>query len=75
MIANGVQPTVVGYTSAVSALAHCGEVDQALELLREMKEDAGIEPNEQVCWFLLSFALVKRQMVEYTAYRARPYVS
>lgn len=48
MIANGIEPTVVGYTSAVSALAHCGEVDHALELLREMKEDVGIEPNEHV---------------------------
>lgn len=48
MIASGIQPTVVGYTSAVSALAHCGEVELALELLHEMKEEAGIEPNEQV---------------------------
>lgn len=48
MIASGIEPTVVGYTSVVSALAHCGEVERALELLREMKEDAGIEPNEQV---------------------------
>eukprot|EP00752_Nemacystus_decipiens_P013036 g11533.t1 len=47
MVANGVEPTVVGYTSVVSALAHCGEVDRTMELLREMKEDAGIEPNEQ----------------------------
>ena len=48
MIANGIEPSVVGYTSAVSALAHCGEAERALQLLREMKEDAGIQPNEQV---------------------------
>lgn len=48
MIKSGVKPTVVGYTSAVSALSHCGEVERAMELVREMKEDAGVEPNELV---------------------------